>query len=338
MAPWVVVFDDHEVENNWADEVRPRTPAPAGSSPGGRRPSRRTTRTCRCAAPRSRAARTCSSTGGCSWGRLATFHMLDTRQYRDDQACGDGYRDCPARDRPGPLHHRRGAGGVAARRVPPLRRPLGHPRPAGLLRPSGTTTLGPASHQHGRLGRLRRLPRTGSPGAGWTPGCATRWCSPATCTRTGPATSSWTTPTRPRAPSAPNWSAPRSPRPGTGADSATGSAPVVRVQPAPALPERPARVRPHARSPRGQLTADFEVLPYVSRPGAPAYTRASFVVEDRVPGLHQTGGQPGRRQRSARHAGRGPGRHTVERRPCRAEPRRRLGIARNIRERAASGR
>ena len=23
------------------------------------------------------------------WGGLATFHMLDTRQYRDDQACGD---------------------------------------------------------------------------------------------------------------------------------------------------------------------------------------------------------------------------------------------------------
>src|SRR5699024_5470725 len=24
------------------------------------------------------------------WGALANFHMLDTRQYRDDQACGDG--------------------------------------------------------------------------------------------------------------------------------------------------------------------------------------------------------------------------------------------------------
>ena len=23
------------------------------------------------------------------WGALATFHMLDTRQYRDDQPCGD---------------------------------------------------------------------------------------------------------------------------------------------------------------------------------------------------------------------------------------------------------
>ncbi|MEU8251242.1 alkaline phosphatase D family protein [Nonomuraea sp. NPDC048916] len=26
---------------------------------------------------------------------MATFHMLGTRQYRDDQGCGDGYRGCP---------------------------------------------------------------------------------------------------------------------------------------------------------------------------------------------------------------------------------------------------
>ena len=31
------------------------------------------------------------------WGGLARVHLLDTRQYRDDQACGDGYRtDCAA--------------------------------------------------------------------------------------------------------------------------------------------------------------------------------------------------------------------------------------------------
>ena len=32
------------------------------------------------------------------WGGLATFHMLDTRQYRTDQPCGDGFRsDCAER-------------------------------------------------------------------------------------------------------------------------------------------------------------------------------------------------------------------------------------------------
>src|SRR5690606_37231289 len=34
------------------------------------------------------------------WGRLAAFHMMDTRQYRDDQACGDGWQNCPDADDP----------------------------------------------------------------------------------------------------------------------------------------------------------------------------------------------------------------------------------------------
>jgi alkaline phosphatase D len=32
------------------------------------------------------------------WGTLATFHMLDTRQFRDDQACGDGTKVCADAD------------------------------------------------------------------------------------------------------------------------------------------------------------------------------------------------------------------------------------------------
>ncbi|KUL39104.1 alkaline phosphatase D family protein [Actinoplanes awajinensis] len=36
------------------------------------------------------------------WGRLATFHMLDTRQFRQDQPCGDGeWKVCAAADAPG---------------------------------------------------------------------------------------------------------------------------------------------------------------------------------------------------------------------------------------------
>lgn len=37
-----------------------------------------------------------------------------------------------------------------------------------------------------------------------------------------------------------------------------------------------------------RLDAYFKVVPYVTTPGAPVYTRASYTVEDRVPGLHQT--------------------------------------------------
>ena len=40
-----------------------------------------------------------------------------------------------------------------------------------------------------------------------------------------------------------------------------------------------------ARLGRDHLRADFRVLPYVRRPGAPVATRASYVVEDGRPGL-----------------------------------------------------
>jgi alkaline phosphatase D len=43
---------------------------------------------------------------------------------------------------------------------------------------------------------------------------------------------------------------------------------------------------------RERLDADFKVLPYVTTPDAPAYTRASYAIEDRVPGLHQTYSRP----------------------------------------------
>ncbi|HEX5740784.1 MAG TPA: alkaline phosphatase, partial [Pilimelia sp.] len=47
-----------------------------------------------------------------------------------------------------------------------------------------------------------------------------------------------------------------------------------------------------ARLTPAALAVDFRVVPYVSRAGAPARTRASFVVEDGRPGLHQTYARP----------------------------------------------
>jgi len=94
-APWLVVWDDHEVDNNYADEI-PENPIDAP-----------TFRERRAAAYRayyeSMPLRRSSVPLGpdlqlyrrVRWGRLATFHLLDTRQYRSDQACGDGYQDCP---------------------------------------------------------------------------------------------------------------------------------------------------------------------------------------------------------------------------------------------------
>ncbi|MQA09646.1 MAG: alkaline phosphatase [Pseudonocardiaceae bacterium] len=100
VAPWVVVFDDHEVENNWAGDV----PEDGSQTPGDD------------FLPRRKAAfqayyenmplRSAAKPSGSdmqlyrrfSWGGLATFHMLDTRQYRDDQ-CEDSSCDPDDPDR-----------------------------------------------------------------------------------------------------------------------------------------------------------------------------------------------------------------------------------------------
>jgi alkaline phosphatase D len=88
VAPWVVVWDDHEVDNNWADEV-PENDQPnflarraaAFQAYYENMPLRRAS------LPRGIDMQLYRRI---QWGRLATFHMLDTRQYRSDQACGDG--------------------------------------------------------------------------------------------------------------------------------------------------------------------------------------------------------------------------------------------------------
>ncbi len=95
-APWLVVFDDHELDNNWADEI-PEKPEPdflkrraaALQAYYENMPLRSS------AIPRGVDMQLYRRVG---WGALATFHMLDTRQYRSDQPCGDKFRsDCPQR-------------------------------------------------------------------------------------------------------------------------------------------------------------------------------------------------------------------------------------------------
>ncbi|MEV4834365.1 alkaline phosphatase D family protein [Nonomuraea sp. NPDC049486] len=88
-APWLVAFDDHEVENNWAGPV---------SSTGAPAFDRRRAAAFR-AYYENMPLRRGSLRGAAiqvnrrvSWGSLARFHLLDTRQFRDDQACGDGVR------------------------------------------------------------------------------------------------------------------------------------------------------------------------------------------------------------------------------------------------------
>jgi alkaline phosphatase D len=100
-APWIVVPDDHEVENNYANMVRAdSTPALTTAQWTARRTSAYQ------AYYENMPLRPAQANNGNSiplyrrlrWGNLATFHMLDTRQYRSDQACGDGWKVCSDAD------------------------------------------------------------------------------------------------------------------------------------------------------------------------------------------------------------------------------------------------
>jgi alkaline phosphatase D len=108
-CPWWLVWDDHEVENDYAGS-HPRTPLGADMA------------TLRAAAyqacwehlPFSRAQRPRGPdmriSARIDWGRLARIHLLDGRQFRDVQACPPWPRssgsnrvtrsDCPALDDP----------------------------------------------------------------------------------------------------------------------------------------------------------------------------------------------------------------------------------------------
>jgi alkaline phosphatase D len=99
--PWVVTWDDHEVENNYADEVSQIDSEPdqdpevflmrraaAYQAYYEHMPLRRTSVPL---GPDMQLYRRIS------YGNLAEFNVLDTRQYRDDQAAGDPERQDPSR-------------------------------------------------------------------------------------------------------------------------------------------------------------------------------------------------------------------------------------------------
>lgn len=108
VAPWLVVPDDHEVDNNWAGDVHEKPEIPQPDFIQRRANAFR-------AYYENMPLRARSKPNGSeiqlyrkvAWGSLVNFHMLDTRQYRDDQACGDGWKVCedarnPARTLTGP--------------------------------------------------------------------------------------------------------------------------------------------------------------------------------------------------------------------------------------------
>jgi alkaline phosphatase D len=98
-APWIVTWDDHEVDNNYAgligengmeseEQMRLRR-AVAYQAWWEHMPVR---------VPRAKSWADLTITRTLDWGNLARLWILDTRQYRSDQPCGDGNQLVPCGD------------------------------------------------------------------------------------------------------------------------------------------------------------------------------------------------------------------------------------------------
>jgi alkaline phosphatase D len=98
-CPWEVVWDDHEVDNNYAglsgendmesvDQMHARRAA-AYQAWWEHQPVR---------VPRATDWADLKITRALEWGGLVKFWMLDTRQYRANQACDDGVKKVPCGD------------------------------------------------------------------------------------------------------------------------------------------------------------------------------------------------------------------------------------------------
>ena len=290
-APWVVVWDDHEAENNWAGPI-PELPGTPGAAFEERRaaaarayyenmPLRRTS------VPRGTSIQLYRRIG---WGRLATFHMLDTRQFRDDQACDDGYDDCPAA-----LDPKRSITGATQERwlIDGFHRSTARWDVIGQQvffgqrdRDAGPARVTSMDAWDGYAASRERITRgwldagvrnpvvlTGDVHAHWAGDLKLDYADPTSRTVGSELVCSSIT------------------SGGNGTDSVPAENDFVEINPH-------LRFYNNQRGyvlttiTRGSLEADFKVVPYVDRPGAEAYTRASFAIEDGVPGLHQTYDRP----------------------------------------------
>ncbi|GAA4530895.1 MULTISPECIES: alkaline phosphatase D family protein [Nonomuraea] len=286
-APWLVVWDDHEVDNNWAGEVPERPDRPQPDFLARREAAFR-------AYYENMPLRRDSIPRGVDmqlfrrvrWGRMATFHMLDTRQYRDDQGCGDGYRDCP--DATDPARSITGARQEewlldGFRRSGARWDVLGQQ----VFFAQRDNNAGPAKVTSqdawdGYVASRRRITQgwidagvrnpvvlTGDVHAHWAADLKLDYDDP-----TGPSVGSELVATSITSG-------------GDGADSDPATHPFLGINPHLRFYNNQ-RGYVITRVERERLTADFKVVPTVREPGAEAHTKATFVIEDRVPGVQQT--------------------------------------------------
>nr|WP_255426262.1 alkaline phosphatase D family protein [Pseudonocardia sp. C8] len=290
-APWLVVLDDHEVENNWAADVRELPPVPPGDFTARRAAALR-------AYWENMPLRAAQRPSGSSmrlyrrvgYGGTVTFHMLDTRQYRGDQPCGDVYpSDCPDRtdpDRslPGSEQERWITEGFAGSRArwdvlgqqvffsqvdltPGAGRGFNPDAWDGYPGSRDRVADGwVAATEHGRARNLVVL--TGDVHAHWAADIRRRYDDPGSPVIGTELVSSSITSSGDGAERKKN------------ADATLAENPHIRFH-------NDRRGYVSTRFTADEMAAEFKVVPYVSRPGAPVQTRGRFVTEDRRPGLNR---------------------------------------------------
>ncbi|GAB3998429.1 alkaline phosphatase D family protein [Nocardioides marmoraquaticus] len=288
VAPWLVVFDDHEVDNNWADDVSenpeespllPARRAAAFQAYYENMPLRRTSVP---VGPDIQVYRRLR------WGRLAAFHMLDTRRYRDDQACGDGYQDCPeaadpARSLPGETQERWLARGLGSSRArwDVLGQQVFFSRRDRSATPDVTVSMDswdgyPASRDRvveGLRGVRNPVVLTGDVHAHWASDVLADFDDPTSEVVASELVCSSIT------------------SGGNGYDEPTDQHPWAAYNPALRFWTNlrgyvSTRITPET------LEADFRCVPVVTEPGAPAFTRATYRLTDGQRGLEQVSSTP----------------------------------------------
>jgi alkaline phosphatase D len=288
VAPWAVVFDDHEIENNWADEI-PEQPDPAFLARRAaafqayyeNMPLRRTS------IPKGIDMQLYRRL---HWGRLATFHLLDTRQFRDDQACGDGYKDCPAGADPARsitgaeqekwlldgFHRSTARWDILGQQVFFGQRD-NNAGPAKVVSMDSWDGYAASRDRITRgwvdAGVRNAVVLTGDVHAHWADELKLDYTDPTSRTVGTELVCSSVTST------------------GDGVDVASGQHPWAAWNPHLRFYNNQ-RGYVRTKITKDAMAVDFQVLPYVTRPGAAVHTRAAFVIEDRVPGLHQVADNP----------------------------------------------
>ncbi|GAA2166570.1 alkaline phosphatase D family protein [Actinomadura napierensis] len=288
-APWLVVFDDHEVENNWAGYI---------PEEGSDTPTYEAFRARRAAAFQAyyenMPLRRSSIPHGpdiqiyrrVRWGKLANFHMLDTRQFRDDQGCGDGYKDCPEATDPkrsitGDAQEKwlldgfRKSGArwdVIGQQVFFAQRD----NTAGPVKKTSMDAWDGYAASRDRItkgwvdaGVRNPVVLTGDVHAHWASDLKANYDDPDSATVGSELVCSSISTT------------------GDGADSDPASQPFIKINPHLKFYNNQ-RGYVLTKIGKEEMKADFKTVASVRTQGSPVSTKATFVIEDRVPGVKQT--------------------------------------------------